>query len=550
MKSVKWFFTLQFSLLRNSYWRDRKTTSRTFFILLVIAGVLYALTQLFYRSIQNSLNLTGLLPVEFVFLLFLVIVIWIFLIAFIQSIGSFTKTFYRSPEMNYLVALPIPLNHLFLFNFFKHTFASNKSMLVLLIPFLASIGLLIEASIWYYLTIIPIYFFLTIITSGLGVIIALLGSKLLSNHIFSLVATFMSLAINVGFAVLFTRSDALLTRFGGHIERLFESDLFVDLMPVTAASRLFISMTGIAFYPLAVVSLIVTTLLVVIIVSNFAKFHYFAGWEKTQIAASKTVTRKKGYAIKEGDMQRLQLIAHWFLHEWKMAVRNTDMFIAAFSMLSFYLLAALAFTAGQLFADDAIVGVGLLITVATLFNIMAVSIPFLPADISKDKSLWKGRYWLLKVMPFNEQHVLWIQTFMYFIPAATISLIGLIAYVIAINLSFAGMVVSVLAMLTILFVAALLYVSTELLSLSAYFEKNALLGNVMTFVVPFGYALLTAGLVTLFFAQGYVADLPVFERFVEYLSLALVIPIASVTFITALGFSVKTTMKVWRYLEI
>ncbi len=69
------------------------------------------------------------------------------------------------------MSVPIPLNYVFLFNYFKHVLGSNKAMFFLVFPFLTAIGLYIEAPILYYVLIALLNFFVAIVPSGLGVLV-------------------------------------------------------------------------------------------------------------------------------------------------------------------------------------------------------------------------------------------------------------------------------------------------------------------------------------------------------------------------------------------
>lgn len=549
MYDIKWLFSLEYSMFKNRYWKDGATRSRTLIGLLAISAFIYLLTQILYNSFSFEVDNSSMYFNVIVFLLFFVVVIWISFMSFIQGLSNFSKVFYKSPEMNHLVTLPISYSKLFFYRLIKLIFMSNKSMLVLYIPFAATIGLHINAPLIFYVLIIPLYFVITIIPSSLAAIVALLGFKFLSNRVFSLLTTITALGLNVGFALIFTRSTTLFEKLYPQIVSLFEKEFVLDIIPLISGTRLFLIISEIDQHYPAMLFYITTTLILFFMSVLIAKRFYFKSFEKNQIVENGRIKNNQVFK-KESMYSNFSLIIHWMKVEWKMASRNYDMFIASISMLSFYILAVLALTFGNLFSKNATIEIALLIFMSTMFNVMAISLLFLPSQINKDKSLWKNRYWLLKILPLSGNQILLLQSFMYFIPAYGISLTGLIIYAIFSSLSFPILLVSSLIMLVSLFGASLVFVTTEILSLSEFFEKNTMIGNLMSFLLPILYALLTSGLITLIIAKAYLVNISFIYQFASFLSLFVAILISIMTFILASLYARRVFSTVWHKLEI
>ncbi|WP_156943721.1 hypothetical protein [Alkaliphilus transvaalensis] len=223
-----------------------------------------------------------------------------------------------------------------------------------------------------------------------------------------------------------------------------------EIIPVTAGIRLFYSAVIGEGASYAILFLLITSLLFISIAFIISKKLFFEGWAKNQLIESQ-VSKKREVASDNYKDRNSNEIIEWIKSEWKMAIRNHEMLMGSAFMLLFYLFTIFTFIYGGLFSNSPLIGVSLLVTVATIFNIITVSILFIPAETTKDKNLWKKRYWLLKVMPLEDRKVLNIQCKMLFIPGYIISLVVVIAYSAVNELSIHLILLSVLNMFFILY---------------------------------------------------------------------------------------------------
>lgn len=219
---------------------------------------------------------------------------------------------------------------------------------------------------------------------------------------------------------------------------------------MTAGIRLFYSAVIGEGASYAILFLLITSLLFISIAFIISKKLFFEGWAKNQLIESQ-VSKKREVASDNYKDRNSNEIIEWIKSEWKMAIRNHEMLMGSAFMLLFYLFTIFTFIYGGLFSNSPLIGVSLLVTVATIFNIITVSILFIPAETTKDKNLWKKRYWLLKVMPLEDRKVLNIQCKMLFIPGYIISLVVVIAYSAVNELSIHLILLSVLNMFFILY---------------------------------------------------------------------------------------------------
>lgn len=549
MSYIKWFIKLRFLILKNSLWKDTKAIARTLSITGAIIMGQILLTQILYRNIFGNIIISDELFNGMLIVFFFVAIIWIYLVSFVQSISTFIRNFYKSPDMNYLISIPVPLNYVFLFKFFEHMFSSIRSMLFLFFPFLAALGIWVNAPLIYYISIIPLYFIVSIIPCAIGVMVAMIGLRLVPIKVFNIVTSIFTFVINVSFAVLFSRAQDISTTYIIKFIEMLEKPLVSDIIPVTASIRLFYSMVIGERPTYAALFLLIVSILFITIAFIMSKKMFFEGWAKNQLVETHD-SKKKVIESDNCKESKSNEIIEWIKTEWKMAIRNNEMIMGSAFMFFFYLFAIFAFLYGDLFSNNPLLGVSLLTTIASIFNIIAVSMLFIPIDIAKDKSFWKKRYWLLKVMPLEGEKVFNIQCNMFFIPAYIISVVGIVAYSAVNSIGIYSILLSILGMFFILYGSSAIFISGELLSLTDFFENNTFLGNLITLILPLLYGILSAGSIALFLAKDIVSEIIILSDISAILNLPIV-TILSVTTVVATYLLSKTVfIRVWKQLEI
>lgn len=549
MNYILWFLKLRFLILKNILWKDTKTIIRTLSIASVIIIFQIFLTNLLHKNIFSDIMLSDEKAKGILILFFFGVVIWIYLISFVQSIVGFIRNFFKSPDMNYLLSIPVPSNYVFLFKFFEHIISSIKATLFIVFPFLAAIGMSVNAPWFYFVTIIPLYIILSIIPCSIGIVVAMAGVRIVSAKMFSIITSILSFAINIIFAVLFSRVREIPSDYFVNFIAFLQKPLLSDLIPVTAGIRLFYAAALGERVTYALLFLLIITVLFIAVIFIISKKLFFEGWAKNQNIDTK-VNKKITAVTKNYKKSNRNEIFEWIKTEWKMAIRNKEQFIACASILLFFLVAAFMFIYSGYFSNEPLLGVFILITVASIFNIFAVSISFIPIDIATDKSLWKNRYWILKIMPLEGKKVFDIQCIMYVVPAYIISLTGILSYSIINGLSFPMILLSALSLLVILYGSSAVYTFTELLSLTDFFEQNAFIGNLMSLILPVFYGVLSAGTITLFLAEDFVNEIIILSHISRFLNLPIVVIISVITLSVAYFVARISYIKIWEQLEI
>lgn len=535
-------------MLKNKLWKDRKTTVKTLLITCIVILAQIGLTVLFYRTIFKNI-----IPVEgqsrgILSLFFLIAVIWIYLIACVQGISNFVKSFFKSPDMNYLISIPIPSNYIFLFKFYEYIVVNAKSMLFLFFPFLAAIGVSINASLFYYILIIPLYFLLSIIPASIGVMVAMTGVRLISAKTFTVITSALSFVANIFFILLFSRVENIPTDFFTGIMDFLQKPLVSDIIPITGGMRLF---NAAAFNEngwAALLFLLLFSFLLVYGAFILSKHLFFEGWAKNQHIEPE-IRKKKNFTLKKR-LKTGGITFEWIKTEWKMAIRNQEMLMGCVFMLLFFVISAFLFSYQRYFPQTPLIGIFILITIAAIFNIIAVSIPFIPMEITKDKRLWKERYWTLKSMPLKGSEIFFIQCMMFFVPGYLISLAGILSYSLMNGVDFFTSLWSAGVLFVILYGSSAIYVSGELLSLTDFFERNEFLGNLMTLIIPAVYGLFSAGIITLFLSRDVFKDIPIISALSNILTLPVTLIISITVIASALLLTKRLFIYAWEQLDI
>ncbi len=121
-----WFVKLRLKIINNNFFKDFNTILKTFLILVGIVFLQIIATRLLHKYLFNNMMLLGLDAKVLVMVFSLIVVFWIYLMSFFQSISSFVRNFFKSPDMNYLISLPISSNYIFWFfpsNFYYDFFS-------------------------------------------------------------------------------------------------------------------------------------------------------------------------------------------------------------------------------------------------------------------------------------------------------------------------------------------------------------------------------------------------------------------------------------------
>lgn len=233
-----------------------------------------------------------------------------------------------------------------------------------------------------------------------------------------------------------------------------------------------------------------------------------------------------------------------------MALRNQDMLMGGALFLLVFGVTLFLFIFKGYFAGNPLLALYILIGIAAIFNVIAVSIPFNPIEIAVDKSLIKNRFWLLKVMPLNGYKVFDIQCIMVLIPTYVLSLGGIIIFSAIRGMGLPVILLSGLSLLLILYGSVAIYTAVNMLFLERFYEKNRFVGNVLSLVLPVLYGIFSVGPLIVFFVKDMLLNIQMFSKVSNVLSLPAAAAVSVAIVIITFLISRRITAKAWDEFEM
>lgn len=494
MKYGVWYLKLRFLTIKNAVWKDHKTRITAILLFVLLLGFMAGFTYVIQRfMIGESLQDRNVIVLS-IFLLFAVI--WVFISSFFQSLSSFPKSFLHSPELNYLMTLPIPTGQLFLFKFIDHLFLQIKGSLFLFVPFFAAIGLGIQAPWYYYVLILPIYAVVTIIPSSVGVFIALFAMRLFTIKQYTMMTSTLSILTNILFAFYYARIDQLQAEWMIEGSRWLNESILASILPMTSGIVIFAGLLIQRSTWIAWMFLFLISLMFLVGIYYLSKKVYVYSWSKNQDVTPKSKT-KTPTTTKRKRRTHHNPLWEWMKCEWQMALRNHEMIMGTVFMLFFFVGTLLYFVIAKPYPEEPLLGLFLIITIAVIFNVMATSIVFIPAEVAVDKSIWKKQHWILKTLPLHSSRIFFMRMVMFWIPTFVITTVGMIVFFLTYQVALIDSILLLLYTGVLLIGSVGVYVSVELVALTESFERHPFYANLMTFIAPIGYGLLSSGIVML-----------------------------------------------------
>ncbi|HCW51620.1 MAG TPA: hypothetical protein DGR79_06100, partial [Clostridiales bacterium] len=241
MNHLASLFSVQVKILRNSYWRTRRQRSTT--MLLVGASLLATVgaAQLLRRYVlAEFLDPAWFVNPAFGWVIFSLVAAFVFLATLTQSMVYLIPKFYRSADLNYLLALPIPPNQVLTIRFLAAQLQSSLSVLFLSLVMLMAIGFSIGAPWYYYAALLPIFWVFTLIPAGIGLLIGMMLLRVMTVKAFTRLAGVLSLGtIGSWFAFVGLPPERLMPLFTRGLELFgWLRHLPADLISLVSAGRL------------------------------------------------------------------------------------------------------------------------------------------------------------------------------------------------------------------------------------------------------------------------------------------------------------------------
>ena len=544
---IPFFLRLHLRLLRNKYGMSKEILLKKLSGIILGACLFAYAISFVERVILQSIPLlqTQIQGVSVIFIW--MILLWLSLISFLQSMQGYVRYFLYAQDMPFYMILPISISKTFLYKFFDYVISGQRTIILFSMLILSSLGVWMQADWRYFLNLPGIILCLVVVFSASGLLVAMVATKYLSVQVFQKVVSLLLVVINVSMYLIMVRNQVWVESWIIKAIELLRTTTMFDLVPMVSAVKVLVS-ASLAGWSLDSWGYLLFITVGSMLLFIFAAVKLFpAGWNRVVQALSKTYKLK---VKTQSDTLNLIGIFPWVKKEWLIASRNKEMFGSSFFMLLIFLFPVGILSYAGIFFDQAALGVWVLIMMASLTNVMAISLLFIPIDVSTDKSLWKQRYWIQKTLPLSAKSVFYTQLWIYYIPAVLISVLGVLLYAYVAAFTGLNLLFSLLYLLIVLFSGTSVFVSVELWSLSKMFEHRTWMGEMLTFLLPLAYGLLSAGSWVLFLARDYLSSLSFAQTWTCLLQLPVIAVVSISTIMIGYLCSHQLFIHVWEQLEI
>lgn len=563
MNYFKHLSILQLTLLRNKYWRNLEVRKNTTISTFIAVAIIILFAYLFKSHVLSAIIQPNLLtdPVlgRFVFSF---VMLFTFFTSLVSSMSYLIPVFYRSPELNYLFALPIPPKHIFIFKLIVTLFVSSFVSIFLNLVILIGIGWSIGALWYYYIMLLPVYFTLAFLSSGIGLFAGMLMLRFMTATMFNYVAGGLSFITPILWVVSATRFSpefilSLLNRLVEHLSWM--RFIPYDVVPVFAAGSILHSLavadTVSAIRPLLILVLTGITAVAVILIA--AQYLFLKGWLLTQSAESVNVNRSKKQVFK-GNKKSYSPVISTVSTEFLYASRNRELiFLFVVTLVGFasMLFVFLNGTLTSLLGVSPYVGLMLIILYSAIILPVGIDMLFLPTmnqmisllDADKDAiKLVLRTKWLLKLLPFAFHEIIFIELSKQILVPFFLGVTGIFVYVAFSEIHFAFAFLATVGF-------ALLLAGTSIRSIGISFRDSALRNNtnpiasaLFGLLIPIIYYVLATGPL-LFYMLG---SIPYFAQFQFPNSLIVGIALWVITSLVSICIGLKLASKYWNKIEI
>ncbi|MCI2425368.1 hypothetical protein LM599_05145 [Candidatus Acetothermia bacterium] len=438
------FFVLlanEWLIFKNTYFRTRRRTLLTLGLLLLALGAMTGITLGAVGVLRAAFAAFGGM-VEIVLPLVLNgLFLWLMMAAFSSGVQVVLPRFYRSPDLNLLISLPVSAQALFAARFLFTMLYIPRAQLFLILPILIAAGIVAEAQIAFYALVLPVFFLVCAVPAALSIALIIALVRWFSPKRIMIAGGILGMLSWLFFFVLWGGEGDGLIRI---LTLLEAAPLWLlRLFPPGMAAE---SSTAAALGDFAGMILPTAKLLAlgaIITVGSLFLIQrlYHRGFARLQEIAP----RKKQTAAKPvlaiSPKRRIPFLGRWsnlVVVQWQQGLRNHE---AALTALLFLLMligyvitmALFELPLGPLGSDLILFGhIGVIVFLSNT----AVGIFLFPASITTVEAnprIIKERYWLHKVAPLSGHALFWSEWLANFLPSVILGIIALAALNIAVG---------------------------------------------------------------------------------------------------------------------
>lgn len=402
MKALKTLYKKQYIIFHNKYLSTTGKKIRSTLMLLALLAFLVGMGYIFTGDILNSdmFQSPDDLKTEFAFILFFIILMFS-IFQMITSAQQLIYNFYESPDIQYLLSMPIPMITILIFKLFNHTFKVVRSESIFAVPMILFIAVNLGASPFFYVFFPIIYFLAASTATCLGIVFGILYLKRFSIKSYKFLMGFAQIASFALFWIIFVNQIIDMDK----IFNLFAHPLFKDyliyLLPAYTGSLILSQLAyGLSWSFLAYLTLFLGVIAAVLVLASFATRKAFhRGLMNVTIVPQKNKSKQKIRPFKANAKKRSTLMA-LTLTKLKTIRLKTEFIPATLIMFIPYFLMIAAFCTEKL-AFSLITDYAIMIGLGFFFITSGVNILMLSEQATTDLMFGKNQYRILKVLPIS-----------------------------------------------------------------------------------------------------------------------------------------------------
>lgn len=543
MNTLLLLYKLQWTMLVNKHFKDKKQTAKSLLLIGVILGV--AVAAISFLKIKVIGSYDDILADD-AFMAMMVVLSMVFMLIsafqFFASLMGLIPNFYQSPDMNYLVSTPLKSGVILVYKLFNHTVSTIMKEAIFFLPILLAISISLKVSPVFYLFLPFVYFLIATTSAGVGVFLGMLYLRRFSMKSYRYLINgghFILVSSVWAFAVFNVSVPNPLVRFA---EWIFTTEYLYLALPFISGAEVLAgigvgSLKGIAIPALFLLSV---PALITFITYKIAQKSFYTGWmNSVPVEKAKKVEKHTPAKVPE---KCLTPILSMIKYEWIRASKNYDIMMG--SLMFFAMYGLLIFFSNRLGSDYPILFICIAMAVGISLVYIASSVPFVSSDIMKNPLTAKYQHSLLKYLPVSSREILLSRNLMITLPSIIILTIGISVLSVMFKLTFYTWLMIVITQIIITVGYGVLTQSFDIVYYQRFFHTNKFVGGLLSIVIQIVYFFLTIGLYIV-----YILDLSFLKGLTNLLNVPLIVIVAAITVIFQLTYSFKKGQEAWDKME-
>lgn len=426
MLTLKTLYKKQYLMFFNKYLSTRSQKIKSVMMLAAIVVFLAFIGNIFAMNLFDSAETGDVKALYTVALFFIILFFSIFQL--VTSAQQLVANFYESPDIQYLLSMPIPIRSLLLFKLFNHTFKVVRSESLFAVPMILSISISAGVHPLFYVFLPMVYFLASSTATCFGIVFGILYLKRFSLKSYKFcmgAAQFISFAV---FWMVFVSNRLSFDKIIESISHPFFMDYLVYLLPAYTGSLILsefaFGLSRDIFINALLFLGVVTGILALTTWVTKSAFH--RGLMNVTLAPQKTASKSKAKKIKIKNKNKSHLVALTIAHMRSIKLKP-ELIPGAIMMYVPYVVLIAVFSVGYFDRIELPVlsAYVILIAAGTFFISTGTEILMLPVQAMTDAQYEKNRFALLKLLPISPADYFLSRVLSSLIPSLTLMTIGI-----------------------------------------------------------------------------------------------------------------------------